>query len=143
MRRIVSTLLVVLALSMSLAVLAGCAASEGDAQGKPTLTIVKQAWTGDSSQQPDPLTEMWEVKTGESKTLESTGSRVTLEVVSLGDGVLTLKFDTEGVVRSHDGTIDLMSQEYYWTDEILEGQDYQIATQTLDAGTFWILRYSG
>jgi ribosomal protein S4E len=106
--------------------------------GSITLHIVEQYWTGWVREQPEPKIEEKTVKKGDIINLNSHYGEVIVTIKDINDSIIVVNFNSKYVVKENpNGTINLNSRNWNWTDSINYNEEYSIATQYTDAGIIW------
>jgi 23S rRNA G2069 N7-methylase RlmK/C1962 C5-methylase RlmI len=108
--------------------------------------ITKQDWSGWSVEQPEPVQESRQIKSGDIITLvwyPDSDIEAALYINSIDNEKIELRFvTTGGIVKENDnGTINLLSKEYNWTDSVYFGEQLRLVTQTMDGGCSWTLSF--
>ena len=119
-----------------LLVITACGKNENSGDFRAVLEITRIDWNEHGAEE---KIEVKEVKKGNVILLESMGYTAKITIKNITNSGFNIQFKKDGIVVFKDG-IDLLSEKYNWTDEIQYNQDYEIGTQTMDAGTHWKIR---
>lgn len=118
-----------------------------------TIVIVEQEWASRCWNYLEERTDFCEIEPKIEKKEVIVGDVITLnDFVSYG-GTITIKeitdsevivhFNTNGVVQlNENGTINLLSDNHYWTSAINFNEEFIIATQTMSSGKRWTITFS-
>ena len=108
------------------------------------LQITEQEWTGWSSQQPNPSIEVKEVKKGDKIDLfwdDEKYAHIIIKRIRNNEVIVSFN-NKQGIAKASDDGIDLISKKKKWRDNINYDVEYEISTQTMDAGMSWIFLFS-
>ena len=102
------------------------------------LVIREESWSDGDPAKPTEAGQT--VRSGDVISLEWLRCTAEITVVRVDDESVTVSFSTRGVVKTNgDGTVNLRSKEYEWTEELRYGESCSLATQTMDAGYVWTI----
>ena len=66
-----------------------------------------------------------------------------ITIESIENDRVVVSFNMRGVVRiNENGTINLLSEEHSWIDEISFGEEYELVSQTMSSGKFWSIVFN-
>lgn len=127
---------------------AGCA--DGDIDGpiavdvapSVELVVVEQPWTGWSTDQPASETATHLLGEGDTLELAMGRSDSSLRVVSIDDGVVTLRLRGVGLIVGEAQSVDLETCGNH-TVELGPGGETRFGTCSDDGGYDWTVRYDG
>ena len=106
------------------------------------VKIVEQEWSGWSNEKIPSTTTYQALNKHNEFSLSDFSCSISITIEDIVDENVLLMCNSSGVTKSSNGAYGLIGTEDVWSETIAYNEGYELATQTMDAGTIWTLTFS-